>query len=249
MKQFSLEGKTILVTGASSGIGRATAIALSSAGAAVIITGRDAERLNETLNALEKKANHKLIQADLFDSSHTEKLVDEINGLDGIVHSAGMLKPFPVKFITEKHFEEIRKVNYEAPVVLTSALLKKKKMNEGSSIVFISSISSQYAHKGGALYSGTKAALDAFSRTLAIEHADQKIRSNTINAAMVKTKLFVEASEIITSEMMDSHGTKYPLGFGEAEDVANAVIFLLSPASRWITGTSLVMDGGLTAGA
>lgn len=249
MKQFSLDKKHILVTGASSGIGRETCRILSEAGARLTITGRNKERLSETFDSLKANSSHRMIEADLLDPDQFKGLCDCCRDLDGIVHSAGILKPFPVKFISERHFEEIRIINYEAPALLTSSLLKNKRINTNASIVFISSISSKFAHKGGALYSGTKAALDAFSRTLAIEHASEGIRSNTINAAMVRTNIFNEASEIITSEMMEAHGTKYPLGFGEANDIANAVLFLLSPASRWITGTSLVMDGGLTAGA
>jgi len=112
----------------------------------------------------------------------------------------------------------------------------------------MSSISSQFPHKGGALYSGTKAALNTYSKTIALEYATQKIRSNVISAAMVRTPLFDDAEKAVTKEMMDKHGEAYPLGFGNPEDVANATLFLLSGASRWITGTAIVMDGGLTAG-
>jgi NAD(P)-dependent dehydrogenase (short-subunit alcohol dehydrogenase family) len=248
MKAFSLENKTVLITGASSGIGKATAIAASNAGANVIITARDKNRLQDTFACL-APGEHKVIQADLSSLHELESLIDSFDNIDGLVHSAGVLKPFPIKFLAEKHFTEISRINYEAPVLLTASLLKKKKINDHGSVVFISSISSQYGYKGGALYSATKAAIDSFSRTLALEHASQKIRSNTINAGMVRTKIFEQASEIITSDLMDAHGKNYPLGFGEPEDIANAVLFLLSPASRWITGTSIVMDGGLTAGS
>lgn len=248
MNAFSLTDKKILVTGASSGIGRAISIVLAKAGAKLIINGRDETRLKETLVGLGTEKDHQSIAVDLSSEEGIKKVADLSDNLDGIVHSAGILKPFPIKFLTEKQFSEIHKINYEAPVLLTAALLKAKKINDGASIVFISSISSRYGYKGGALYTGTKAALDSFSRTLALEHATQKIRSNTINAGMVRTRIFDQTSDIITSEMMDAHGNSYPLGFGEPEDIANAALFLLSPASRWITGTSLIMDGGLTAG-
>ncbi len=248
MNAFQLTNKKILVTGASSGIGKAISILLSQAGASLIITGRNKERLQETFNLLHKDSSHQHIAADLSSSEDIEKLVAGVSQIDGLVHSAGILKPFPIKFLTEKHFQEIHSVNYQSPVLLTASLLKSRKINDHASIVFISSVSSQYGYKGGALYTGTKAALDAFSRTLALEHAAQKIRSNTINAGMVKTKIFDQTIDIITSDMMDAHGNSYPLGFGEPEDIAHAALFLLSPASRWITGTSLVMDGGLTAG-
>lgn len=248
MKAFDISNKRILVTGASSGIGKAVSIALAQAGALLTITGRDKTRLEETFNQINSHGKHTMVPADLSKDENISDLVSATRDLDGIVHAAGVLKPFPIKFLNEKHFREIQRINYEAPVLLTASLLKSRKINEGASIVFISSISSRFGYKGGALYTGTKAALDSFSRTLALEHAAQKIRSNTINAGMVRTRIFDQASDIITSDLMDAHGNSYPLGFGEPEDIANAVMFLLSPASRWITGTSLVMDGGLTAG-
>ena len=112
----------------------------------------------------------------------------------------------------------------------------------------MSSISSQFPHKGGALYSGAKAAINTYSKTIALEYAIKNIRSNVINAAMVKTPIFDEAEKAITKKMMDKHGERYPLGFGSPEDIANAIIFLLSDGSKWITGTEIKMDGGLTAG-
>lgn len=247
MNPFSLRNKTILVTGASSGIGAKTAEVIANLGATVILNARNEKRLNEVFEKL-SKGDHKIILGDLTDDTTIEEIVDSVPQLDGIVHSSGIVKHFPVKFIGKKHIQEMFAINYEAPVVLTSSLLKSKKVNREASVVFMSSVACNFPNKGGALYSGAKAAINSYSKTLALEHAAQKIRSNVILAAMVKTPLFDEAEKTVTKELMDKHGEQYPLGFGETEDVANTIAFLLSSASRWITGTQIVMDGGLTAG-
>ena len=247
MNPFTLKNKTILITGASSGIGAQTAITISQMGATVILSGRNLERLEETLEKL-VIGKHKIVVADLREESQIESLVSQMDSLDGLVLSSGVVRPFPIKFIGEKQIDSLFGINYNGPVVLTSKLFRAKKINDGASIVFMSSISSKFPHKGGALYSGTKAALKAYSKTIALEYSKRNIRSNVISAAMVKTPLFDEAEKAITKEMMDKHGEAYPLGFGEPLDIANAMVFLLSAASRWITGTEIVMDGGLTAG-
>lgn len=247
MQPFSLKDKTILITGASSGIGRATAVLCAQMGATVVVSGRNEHRLKETFEMLEGEG-HQIFMADLSEEVHISELVKTLPTINGIFHSAGIVKPFPVQFIGEKQISEMFRINYNAPVILTSKILKNKKMEKGGSIVFMSSISSDFTHKGGALYAGTKAAINVFSKTVAIEFASKKIRSNCILAAMVKTPLFDQAEQAITKEMMDKHGEEYPLGFGEPEDIASAAVFLLSDASKWITGTNLLMDGGLTAG-
>lgn len=244
---FHLNERTILVTGASSGIGRQTAIQASAMGATLVITGRDEMRLNDTFQQLHG-SKHRMLTCDLTNEEETGKLVAALPELDGLVHSAGIVKPFPVKFIGQKQVEEMLSINYTAPVLLTTKLFRSKKLAKKASIVFMSSISAHHSHKGGALYASAKAGIEAFSRTVAIEHAQQGIRSNCISAAMVRTPLFDNAEKAISKELMDVHGERYPLGFGEPPDVANAIVFLLSDASRWITGTSIVMDGGLTAG-
>jgi len=247
MNFLNLEDKKILVTGASSGIGAQTALLLSVQGAKLIVTGRDEHRLQETFKGL-KGEGHVAFIGDLTEEEKLAALVDSCGALDGLVHSAGVIKPFPIKFISKKQIDLIFKINFDAPVQLTSSLLKKKKLNNAASIVFMSSVSSRFAHKGGALYSSSKAALNAYSRSVAIECATKKIRSNVISAAMVKTPIFEQAEMAVTTEAMQLHEKDYPLGFGESVDIANTVMFLLSDASRWITGTTLVLDGGLTAG-
>ena len=247
MNPFTLKNKTILVTGASSGIGAETSIKVSEMGANLILSARNKKRLKETFAKL-PKGNHQIIPADLTNSEDIQVLIKNIKGIDGIVHSSGIVRPFPIKFIGTKQINEMFDINYQGPVLLTSQLFRAKKINNGASLVFMSSISSQFPHKGGALYSGAKAAINTYSKTIALEYAIKNIRSNVINAAMVKTPIFDEAEKAITKKMMDKHGERYPLGFGSPEDIANAIIFLLSDGSKWITGTEIKMDGGLTAG-
>lgn len=240
MRSFSLKNKIILVTGASSGIGRQTAVSVSQAGGKVVLTGRNRDNLKTTLGQMENE-EHFLIPADLTDEKKLNSLADEVPGLDGVVHCAGIIKPFPVKFISEKQIDEVIKINFTAPVVLMSRLFKRKKINKKASIVFISSVSSQFPYVGGAVYTSSKAALNSYCKGIALEFAYMGIRSNCILPAMVKTPMFDQFDK----EDMEKHRKQYLLGFGEPEDVANAVVFFLSDASKWITGTELILDGGL----
>lgn len=243
---FSLEGKTILITGASSGIGREVAISTSKMGAQIIITGRNEERLKNTFGELNGD-NHMFILADLTLEDDIIKLVNSINQINGVVHCAGILQPFPIKFIQKKQIDTMFTINYYSAVLLSAKLLKQKKILNQASFVFISSISGTYRpYFGGALYAGSKAAIEAFSKGLAFENAGQKIRSNCISPAIIKTPIFDEYIGSITiDDNIKAYEKQYPLGFGEPVDVANAAIYLLSDASKWVTGSTIVMDGGL----
>jgi NAD(P)-dependent dehydrogenase (short-subunit alcohol dehydrogenase family) len=241
-----ISGKTYLITGASSGIGQAIAIALGELGANIILTGRNLQKLEETASQISSKVTIK--HAELTNEDQIMDLIKTIEYADGVCHCAGIVKPYPVKFLKRKHLDEIFQINYYAPVLLTTNLLSNKKLNSGSSIVFISSVSSSFAYKGGAVYSSSKAAIEAFSRNIAIELAGKKIRSNCIKAAMVKTSVFKNSEEFISKELMEKHEKEYPLGVGEVNDVVEAALFLLSDSSSWVTGTTLTMDGGLTVG-
>jgi NAD(P)-dependent dehydrogenase (short-subunit alcohol dehydrogenase family) len=247
MTPFHLTNKTILVTGASSGIGRQVAISICNMGGNVIITGRDEQKLNETFNALPSGENKKLV-ADLLDTDDLSKLVNELPMLDGVVNCAGIVKSIPVKFLTKEKINETFSVNYEIQVMLMAQITRQKKLNNNSSIVFISSISGNHPHIGGALYAGSKAALEAYSKVIALEYFKQGIRSNCVIPAMVKTPMYDYAEKNASKETMDEHVNKYPLGIGMPEDVANACIFLLSSASRWMTGSSILLDGGFLLG-
>jgi NAD(P)-dependent dehydrogenase (short-subunit alcohol dehydrogenase family) len=241
---FHLSGKTILVTGASSGIGKQMVASLKMMGANVILSARNKERLSETAkeNSFPETS---IITADLTVSSERENLAKQIPQIDGLVQCAGTVHPFPVKFLDEAKMDQTMNVNFQSPVLLISALLKARKINSGASLVFLSSISADRPQKGATMYGASKAALEAFVKVLAQELSTQNIRANCIAPAMVKTPMFEKTEEMLTKEYMDAHVAKYLLGVGYPEDVANAAVFLLSPASRWITGISLTLDGGI----
>lgn len=244
---FSLSGKRILVTGASSGLGLATAIACARMGAEVIGVGRDPERLQSALQALQaiSPLQHQMLSAELTDGAARDALLAQITTpLNGVVHGAGISRLSPVRMITEAHLREVQAVNVEAPTLLTQGLLRKNLIAQEGSIVFISSIAAHIGVAGVAAYSGTKAALIAITRCLAMEVIKRRIRANCLSPALVETPL-LDATAAITGTI-EQERNNYPLGFGKPDDVAHAAIFLLSDASRWITGTTMVMDGGLT---
>ena len=243
---FSLSNKTFLITGASSGIGKATALAVAAMGGNVIITGRNLDRLKSTFILL-SEGNHKMIQADLKDENQLIDIVHQINSIDGIVHSAGMVKTLPIKFIGLNEIREIMSVNFEMPVILTQKLLKAKKIKNGGSIVFISSIAGNLVgQKGNGIYSASKGALNGIMKVMCVELSNQKIRANCICPGMVKTEMTQNEDSSITKEQLLFDESKYPLGYGEPEDVAYGAVYLLSNASKWVSGTSLILDGGFT---
>ena len=242
MTPFHLHHKTILVTGASSGIGRQTAISISEMGGILILTGRDEKKLKETF-ALLKGSGHQLFATDLLLEKQRTELIEQLPQLDGIVHSAGIVKTLPVKFLDQEKIDETLNINYEIPVLLMAGIMRKKKLNAKASVVFISSIASQHPYRGGAVYAGAKAAIEAFSKSISLESSNG-IRSNCISPAMVKTPMYEMSEEKVSKEVMEAHIKQYPLGVGYPEDVANTVIFLLSEASRWITGINITLDGG-----
>ena len=245
---FSLEGKTILVTGASSGIGRGIAVECSKMGAKIVITGRNIERLQETFDLLVGN-DHVLISADLSKQEEIEKLVLDTPNLNGCVHSAGIPKICAVKFINRDTIEDIFNVNTIAPILLTSLLIKKKKLLSKSSIVFISSISGVFvANTGESPYSATKGAISGFVKGAAFELAAQGTRVNSINPGLVPTNILKLSNTMFSPEQLEETMYKrYPLKrVGTPEDVAYAAIYLLSEASNWVTGVNLVVDGGYT---
>lgn len=242
---FDLSQKNILVTGASNGIGKSIAILASQMGAKLTITGRNKERLQETLQSLEG-SHHKIFAGDLTENEVLEELSNLCGPLDGIVHSAGIVKPIPVHYLKKSKIEEIAGINFYAPVELNRHLFKMKKINKNASFVFISSISSHHPFKGGAVYTSFKAALETYSKSIALEMAHKGIRSNCIKAGLVETHIMEVTAQAASKESLENHRNQYPLGFGKPEDVANTAIFLLSEGSKWMTGTEIVLDGGLT---
>ena len=246
MALFDLTGKTVLVTGATSGIGRAVCRGVLEAGGAVVATGRDGKRLDGVFEDAVSEQFRPVV-ADLVAPAGREELVRELPSLDGIVHCAGALDLAPASFLSSKKLRALEAINYEAPVLLTTALFKAGKLNPGGSVVFVASVTGFSGAKGHVLYAGSKGALIAAGRSLAIELASKRIRVNSLAPGMVRSGMVEQAAAALGDEAMAAHEAEYPLGFGEPEDVAWPVVFLLSDASRWVTGTTLVCDGGFTA--
>jgi NAD(P)-dependent dehydrogenase (short-subunit alcohol dehydrogenase family) len=242
---FSLTEKTILVTGASSGIGKAIAIECSKMGANVIITGRNEERLGQTFELLEG-TNNKKIACDLFSEESINELSEQLPSFNGIVHAAAIVKMLPFRFVSSKEIKNIFDVNFFAPVLLSQLLLKGKKIIEGASIVFISALSGPItAVPGNSMYSASKGAVTAMAKNMAVDLAPKKIRVNCILPGMIETPLIHDRE--ITQEQLDDSMKLYPLKrFGRPEEIAYAAIYFLSDASVWTTGTNLIIDGGIT---
>ncbi len=240
---FSLHGKTILVTGASSGIGRATAIACSKIGARMIITGRNEARLNDTYQLLDGTDNKSII-ADLSTPEGRTILLEATDKIDGIVHCAGISGHKVFQFLKESEISEMFEINFNTPMLLSRDFVKKKKINKGGSIVFITSTSGIISsYMGGCLYSSTKGALNGLIKGMALELAAKNIRVNSVMPSMVSTPIMNGGQ--LTDEQFEEDKKRYPLKrYGYPEEVAYAVIYLLSDASTWTTGTNLLMDGG-----
>jgi NAD(P)-dependent dehydrogenase (short-subunit alcohol dehydrogenase family) len=240
---FSLSGKSILITGASSGIGRQAAITCAERGATLIISGRDEARLNDTLKRL-PGSGHRAVTADLTDAAQMVRLADEAGAVHGFFHSAGVAAIAPFRMVSQKHLDTLLKANFEAPVLLTQRLLSKRQVQAGGSIVFNTAGAADNSPNASAIYSAAKAALRAASRTLALEVARNRIRVTCLQLGYIHTEMLERLSEQgMAPDDLSSH---IPLGEGTPVDAANAVVFLLSDASRWISRTSLIVDGGLS---
>lgn len=242
---FSLDGRTILVTGASSGIGRTTAIECSRMGSRMIITGRDTERLDEVLHELQGEG-HQSIIADLTQADQVENLLSQLPVVDGVVLCAGQGTVVPFKMADRKKIDPIFEINYFAPVELLRLILKKRKLADGSSVVFVSSIGGVDSITiGNSIYGASKAALNSAMRFCALELAPKRIRVNSVCPGMVNTRLIQGGA--VSEEQHQADMQKYPLKrYGEPEDIAHGIVYLLSNASSWVTGHSLVIDGGYT---
>ena len=244
MNAFDLKGKTVLVTGASSGLGRQTAITASEYGAGDIITGRDAARLGETYKLLSGDG-HMQVLADLTIQDDIDRLVAEIPVINGLVHSTGISDLSPARFITRETISKTFRISFDASVLLTAGILGKKKLAKGSSsIVFISSISTRYPFVGGAMYISAKAALEAYARVLALELASRGTRVNCIAPAFVRTPMLDQTAGNFSQEAVDKIEERQLLGLGDPEDVANTIVFYLADASKWVSGTNLILGGG-----
>lgn len=242
---FSLKGKTILITGASSGIGRATAIVCSKMGATMIITGRNQDRLNQTLAEMEGDG-HQSFTADLATEDGRGLLLSSIDKIDGVVHCAGISGHKVFQFLNEQEIKNMFEINFNTPLLLSRDFIKKKKINKGGSIVFITSTSGIVSsYLGGSLYSSTKGALNGLIKGMALELAPKNIRVNSVMPSMVSTPIMNGGQ--LTDDQFEEDMKRYPLKrYGYPEEVAYAIVYLLSDASAWTTGTNLLMDGGLS---
>lgn len=239
---FSLEGKTILVTGASSGIGRGIAVICSKMRATVIINGRNKERLQETLSQMEGE-NHLVAVGDLSDTKSLLAMVETLPKLDGVVHCAGIGQRIPCKDLRMENVNQVMDVNFLAPVMLQAELLRQKKINKAASIVFIASIASWSPSYGNSIYSASKGAIVSYANCLALELAPRKIRVNCISPAMVWTDLIL--ADGIEEEQLKEDEQKYPLKrYGQPDDIANLSVYMLSDASTWMTGSNVKISGG-----
>ncbi len=239
---YSLQNKTILITGASSGIGRATAIECSRLGAKVILTARNEQRLAETMAALEGNG-HIVIVADITKSEDVVALVKQLPQIDGFVCNAGITKRKPINFIKEEELHEIFETNTFSAFMLTKAIMKAKKMNKNGSVVFLSSKAAVQNTPGNSMYAASKAAIISFSRACALEYAGSGIRSNAVLPGMVETPLTTKG--MLSAEDIERDKQRYMLRrYGKPEEIAWSIIYLLSDASTWITSSCVVIDGG-----
>ena len=239
---FSLKGKTILVTGASSGIGRGIAITCSRMGATIVVAGRNPSRLDDTLSKMEK-GNHLKMICDLNQLEQLQASVADLPKLAGVVHCAGIGQRILCKQLSEKDIETVMNINFNAPVLLQKELLGQKKINKAASIVFIASIASWSPSIGNAVYSASKGAIVSYAKCLSLELAPRQIRVNCISPAMVWTNLIL--ADGLDEEQLKEDEKNYPLKrYGTPEDIANLAVYMLSDASSWMTGSNVKISGG-----
>ena len=245
---FSLEGKTILVTGASSGIGRQCAIDCSKMGAKVVAIGRNKERLKSVVDEMEVRGACYSFDLDRVEGIKNliSTIVDEHGKLDGFIHAAGIEVTSPMKLTNIKDYESLYKVNCISAFEIVKNLCGIKNFNNGGSLVFISSITGVIARKGLSAYAASKGALISTSRIMALELAGRGIRVNTISPGTILTPMMQKALDSMNEEDKKKRVEGFPLGLGRVTDVSNACIFLLSNASRWVTGQNYIVDGGYT---
>ncbi len=249
---FTLHNKVIVITGASSGIGRQCAITCSQMGAAVALLGRDADRLNDTLQAMENISKHKTFPFDLCDFEQAAASIKDISTqfgqISGLINCAGISTTLPINAVSTDKMETFFRTNVLGSLNLTKLVVSASNFSkQGGSVIFISSVMGVVGAKGKTLYSMTKGALVSAAKSLAVELAPRSIRVNSVAPGVVQTPMSQSAIYSRNQEALDYVTNQHPLGLGLPEDVANACVFLLSDASRWITGTNLVVDGGYLA--
>jgi NAD(P)-dependent dehydrogenase (short-subunit alcohol dehydrogenase family) len=244
-----LDGRTVLVTGASSGLGRAISVLISQLGGRVILVARNGGRLAETLSLMDP-GEHRVEPFDLHDLDAIpmwmKKLSAEAGLLDGMVHSAGLHATLPLRVLKPARLDELMKINVSAAMALTKGFRQRGVRGELGSVVYLSSVSALAGSPGNAGYSATKGALVSMCRSLAMELAPERIRVNCLAPGWVPTELAAKAEERLADAQLKAISDMHPLGLGQPEDVANAAALLLADTGRWITGQTLVIDGGYT---
>jgi len=251
---INLADKTILVTGASSGIGRATSILISQLGASSILLGRSKSELDVTLSKMDmKQPKHHVLPFDLSRPEKFNELLDSMAGfankIDGVVHCAGISVTEPLRFINIESVDQVIDMNVKSTIYLISGLRKRRMLNPGASIVLLSSIAALIGEPSIAAYSASKGAIISLTQSLAAELVmPNKVRVNCLAPAIVKTEMIDKKFKDFRDEEIESLKKKHPLGFGSPEDIANAAAFFLSDAARWITGSCLIIDGGRSLG-
>lgn len=248
---MELNGKNVMVTGASAGIGKGIAILLSKLGANIIMVARNKERLKETYNELEP-GNHSYYLLDLNNLGEIKSMIDNVcrDGLklNGLVHSAGISQTMPLQYLKLSDLGNIMSVNFFSFVELVKQFSNRKNNDNGGSVVAISSISSKVGARGLTAYCASKGALESAIRSMALDLAPRKIRINSIAPGMIETQIYDGLKELVNNKDFEADlKRRQIMGIGKPEDVANATAFLLSDASRFITGTSMIVDGGYLA--
>jgi NAD(P)-dependent dehydrogenase (short-subunit alcohol dehydrogenase family) len=247
---MAMTKRRILVTGASSGIGREVSILLSRLGAKLVIVGRNKDRLDETFRSLAGEGHYSEIM-DLGETRSIPTWLKTISGLcgrlDGLVHCAGMQYTRPLRFLKEDDVTKLLKINLEASIALAKGFRQKSVRSEHAGIVFVSSIIGLVGQSGVAAYSASKGALISLVKSLALELAQERIRVNCVAPGVVSTEMTTRFKAELTEAQFDAIEKMHPLGIGEALDVSYAIAFLLADTARWITGSTLVVDGGYTA--
>jgi len=247
---MDLTGRTILVTGASSGLGRATSLLLGRLGARLVLVARNVEKLQQTAAMLEDPA-HRVEPFDLTRADEIagwmKTLAAEVGPLGGLVHSAGVHATLPLRMLTAKRIDRLMQVNFTAAVCLTKGFRQKDVCGPPAGVVFLSSVMGLVGQPGVSAYAASKGALIAVARSLALELAAEGIRVNCVAPGQVQTEMAQTQQASLTEEQFAAIEAMHPLGIGRPEDVAHAVAFLLADTGRWITGTTLTVDGGYTA--